>query len=87
MQTPTRARWLGALAFLALAAAAPLRAQEVEVDDEGWLDQCRRSGDWSDDERRERVWQEALRVYPGFSAYARRAAPRRISVFVLEPKV
>ena len=39
-----------------------------------------------EDERRERIWQEALRTYPGFAAYARRAAPRRISVFVLEPK-
>jgi deazaflavin-dependent oxidoreductase (nitroreductase family) len=37
-------------------------------------------------ERRERIWNEALRTYPGFSAYARRCAPRRISVFVLEPK-
>jgi len=39
-----------------------------------------------EDERRERIWREALRTYPGFTAYARRAAPRRISVFVLEPK-
>ena len=39
-----------------------------------------------EDGRRERIWQEALRTYPGFSAYASRAAPRRISVFVLEPK-
>ena len=39
-----------------------------------------------EDERRERIWNEALRTYPGFAAYARRAAPRRISVFVLEPK-
>jgi len=38
-----------------------------------------------EDERRERIWQEALRTYPGFAAYAKRAAPRRISVFVLEP--
>ena len=38
-----------------------------------------------EDERRERIWNEALRTYPGFSAYARRAAPRRITVFVLEP--
>ena len=36
-----------------------------------------------EDERRERIWQEALRTYPGFTAYAKRAAPRRISVFVL----
>jgi deazaflavin-dependent oxidoreductase (nitroreductase family) len=40
-----------------------------------------------EDERRERIWREALETYPGFSAYARRAAPRRISVFILEPKV
>ena len=39
-----------------------------------------------EDERRERVWSEALRTYPGFAEYARRAAPRRISVFVLEPE-
>ena len=39
-----------------------------------------------EDDRRERIWNEALRTYPGFSAYARRAAPRRISVFVLEPQ-
>ena len=35
-----------------------------------------------EDERRERIWHEALRTYPGFTAYAKRAAPRRISVFV-----
>lgn len=39
-----------------------------------------------DDERRERIWSEALRTYPGFAAYARRCAPRRISVFILEPQ-
>jgi deazaflavin-dependent oxidoreductase (nitroreductase family) len=39
-----------------------------------------------EDDRRERVWREALRTYPGFAAYASRAAPRRISVFILEPK-
>ena len=39
-----------------------------------------------EDERRERIWHEALRTYPGFAGYARRAAPRRISVFVLEPR-
>jgi deazaflavin-dependent oxidoreductase (nitroreductase family) len=62
-----------------------LRANpEGEVDVEG--------GHWAfravevEDERRERIWQEALRTYPGFTTYARRAAPRRISVFVLEPK-
>jgi deazaflavin-dependent oxidoreductase (nitroreductase family) len=37
-----------------------------------------------EDERRERIWQEALRTYPGFTAYAKRAAPRRISVFLLQ---
>jgi deazaflavin-dependent oxidoreductase (nitroreductase family) len=39
-----------------------------------------------EDDRRERIWQEALRTYPGFTTYASRAAPRRISVFVLDPK-
>jgi deazaflavin-dependent oxidoreductase (nitroreductase family) len=39
----------------------------------------------ADDERRARIWQEGLRVYPGFSQYERRAEHRRISVFVLEP--
>lgn len=35
--------------------------------------------------RRERIWELALQTYPGFAAYEQRAAPRRISVFVLEP--
>ena len=37
-------------------------------------------------ERRERIWEQALRIYPGFATYARRAAHRHIGVFVLEPK-
>lgn len=36
-------------------------------------------------ERRERIWQEGLRVYPGWSQYEKRASNRRIAVFVLEP--
>ena len=36
-------------------------------------------------EQRERIWQEGLRIYPGWSTYERRAAHRRIAVFVLEP--
>ncbi|MGI9185694.1 MAG: nitroreductase family deazaflavin-dependent oxidoreductase [Solirubrobacteraceae bacterium] len=36
-------------------------------------------------ERRARIWQAGLRMYPGFAQYERRAAHRRISVFVLEP--
>jgi deazaflavin-dependent oxidoreductase (nitroreductase family) len=34
--------------------------------------------------RRQRVWDEAMRVYPGYSTYERRAAHRHIHVFVLE---
>lgn len=34
---------------------------------------------------RDRLWGEALRVYPAWAAYARRAAPRRIPVMVLAP--
>jgi deazaflavin-dependent oxidoreductase (nitroreductase family) len=37
-------------------------------------------------ERRERIWRAALEIYPGFSTYERRAAHRRIAVFVLEPR-
>ena len=36
-------------------------------------------------ERRRRIWEEGLRVYPGWSQYERRADNRRIAVFVLEP--
>jgi len=38
-----------------------------------------------DDERRAEIWQEGLRLYPGFEQYERRASHRRIRVFVLEP--
>jgi deazaflavin-dependent oxidoreductase (nitroreductase family) len=37
-------------------------------------------------ERRERVWQEALDVYPGFATYEKRASHRRIAVWVLEER-
>lgn len=36
-------------------------------------------------ERRVRVWEQALKVYPGYSTYEKRAAHRLIHVFVLEP--
>jgi deazaflavin-dependent oxidoreductase (nitroreductase family) len=36
-------------------------------------------------ERRARIWQTGLKVYPGFSQYERRASHRNIAVFVLEP--
>ena len=36
-------------------------------------------------EDRARVWREALRVYPGFATYERRAAHRDIGVFLLRP--
>jgi deazaflavin-dependent oxidoreductase (nitroreductase family) len=34
-------------------------------------------------EVRERIWREGLRVYPGWSQYERRCAPRKIDVFIL----
>jgi deazaflavin-dependent oxidoreductase (nitroreductase family) len=34
-------------------------------------------------EVRARIWQEGLKVYPGWSQYERRAAHREIAVFVL----
>ena len=39
----------------------------------------------ADRERRMEIWQEGLRVYPGFGQYEKRASHRCISVFVLEP--
>jgi deazaflavin-dependent oxidoreductase (nitroreductase family) len=39
----------------------------------------------ADGDRRRRIWEEGLRVYPGWSQYERRASNRRIAVFVLEP--
>lgn len=38
----------------------------------------------ADGEQRERIWREGLRIYPGWTAYEKRAANRRIGVFVLE---
>ncbi len=34
---------------------------------------------------RARIWEHALKVYPGWSQYERRAANRTIAVFVLDP--
>ena len=34
-------------------------------------------------EERARIWQQGLRVYPGWSQYERRASHRRIAIFVL----
>lgn len=39
----------------------------------------------ADGERRVRIWNEGLRVYPGWTQYERRAPHRRIAIFVLEP--
>jgi deazaflavin-dependent oxidoreductase (nitroreductase family) len=38
----------------------------------------------ADGERRDRIWAEALKVYPGFATYEQRASHRRIAVWVLE---
>jgi deazaflavin-dependent oxidoreductase (nitroreductase family) len=52
---------------------------EIDVAGERWAFRAEEV----EDERRERIWQKALETHPGFTAYAKRAAPRRISVFVL----
>lgn len=39
----------------------------------------------TDGEERARCWQLALDYYKGYAAYEKRAAPRKISVWVLEP--
>ncbi len=38
-------------------------------------------------DRRRQIWEEGLRVYPGWSQYERRVSNRRIAIFVLEPHV
>jgi deazaflavin-dependent oxidoreductase (nitroreductase family) len=36
-------------------------------------------------DRRREIWDQALRVYPGWSQYERRASNRQIAIFLLEP--
>jgi deazaflavin-dependent oxidoreductase (nitroreductase family) len=36
-------------------------------------------------QRRAEIWEEGLRIYPGFRQYERRAAHRDIAVFVMQP--
>lgn len=60
-----------------------LRANpSVKVTVDGATQVCRAVE--AEGERRERIWREGLTVYPGWSQYERRAADRRIAVFVLE---
>jgi deazaflavin-dependent oxidoreductase (nitroreductase family) len=60
-----------------------LRAHsEGEVTVNGTTRRCRAVE--AEGERRARIWEQVLRVYPGWSQYERRAAHRRIAVFVLE---
>lgn len=35
-------------------------------------------------EPRERIWQQGLKVYPGWSQYERRAGDRKITIFILD---
>lgn len=37
-------------------------------------------------DRRREIWDQGLRIYPGWSQYERRATNRQIAVFVLEPQ-
>jgi len=54
---------------------------EVGMDERSWSVRAVEA----EGERRERIWQEALKVYPGYATYEKRADHRRIHVFVLEP--
>ena len=36
-------------------------------------------------EEYDRFWRRAVALYPGYAAYARRAAPRRVPIFMLTP--
>jgi len=54
---------------------------EVGMDERTW----RVRAIEAEGERRERIWQQALKIYPGYATYEKRAAHRPIHVFVLEP--
>jgi deazaflavin-dependent oxidoreductase (nitroreductase family) len=54
----------------------------VEVGGERWAFRAEEV----EGERRRRIWSEALLSYPGYATYEKRAAPRRISVFILNPQ-
>jgi len=55
-------------------------AAEVGMDERTWkVDAVEVEG-----ERRERVWQQALAIYPGYATYEKRADHRRIHVYMLE---
>ncbi|MDX1687953.1 MAG: nitroreductase/quinone reductase family protein [Candidatus Promineifilaceae bacterium] len=56
---------------------------EVEVEVDGRRD--RYVAREADGEERERAWERAVQIYPGFAAYRRRA-DREIPVIVLSPK-
>ncbi|SNY48595.1 nitroreductase family deazaflavin-dependent oxidoreductase [Paractinoplanes atraurantiacus] len=36
-------------------------------------------------DRRDRIWQQGLKIYPGWTQYARRAPGRDMPIYVLEP--
>jgi deazaflavin-dependent oxidoreductase (nitroreductase family) len=36
-------------------------------------------------DQRQRIWREGLKIYPGWSAYERRAPNRQIAIFLLSP--
>jgi deazaflavin-dependent oxidoreductase (nitroreductase family) len=67
----------------------PAWYHNLRANPEGWVavdGQSRRfHAVEAEGDRRRRVWEEGLRVYPGWSQYERRAANRRIAVFVLDP--
>lgn len=52
---------------------------EVTVDGTSWRFEAQEATG----EQRERIWQQGLKVYPGWAQYERRASHRRIAVFVL----
>ena len=54
---------------------------EVTVDGSTWrFEAVEAEGD-----QRERIWRQGLEIYPGWSQYEKRAAGRRIAIFVLKP--
>ena len=55
---------------------------EVEMDERAWSVRAVEA----EGEQRERIWNRALEIYPGYSTYETRADHRRIHVYLLEPR-
>jgi deazaflavin-dependent oxidoreductase (nitroreductase family) len=57
--------------------------QNLRADPRAWVDGCQVTAEEVEGAERDRLMARATEVYPGFPAYVKRAAPRRIAVMRL----